>query len=125
MLLLFAITGMEGDRFMAALGFVGLTWDGAKLLLLNPGGWMLRLELLGVLRGDFNVTCFAAACAADVGVVGARIGTDEEVGVVGMAVEPIGGDTSTLRLGDLPIGVTGCVGFCGSGSSGSFRGGIL
>jgi len=97
------ITGMDGDLFMAALGFVGLIWDGA-VLLLNPGGWMLSLELLGVLRGDFTVTCFAAACAADVGVVGARIGMEEEVGVVGIAVDgPIGGDRSTLRLGDFPI----------------------
>ena len=100
---------------------------------------MLSLELLGVRRGDLTVTCFAAACAAEVGVVGASIGVDEEVGVVGMAVETLigGGDTSILRLGDFPIwlvGVTDCARFCGRGdtgdgsgrcSSGSLRGGIL
>jgi hypothetical protein len=115
LLLLLLITGMDGDLFMAPLvGLDGVTprvCEGAAVLL-NPGGCTFSLELLGVRRGDLTVTCFAPAACAEVGVVGATIGIAvDATGVVGGVmievgvVEPLGGggDTSTLRLGDLPI----------------------
>lgn len=120
--MLLLITGMEGDLFIAARGLAGAC-KAAEVGLVT-GGWILSLELLGVLLGDLTVTCLDSR--ADVGGVGARIGALEEVGVVGIVVDPFGGDTSALRLGDLPICDCGVVGaLLSPRSSGSFKGGIL
>lgn len=74
------MTGIEGDLFIARGLAGGACKDAAATL--ETGGWMLSLELLVVLLGDFTVTCLP------VGVVGVR-GMLEEVGVVGITVDPL------------------------------------
>lgn len=105
---------MEGDLLIAPL--LGLDEEATPKdcevgVKLKPGGCMLSLDELGVRRGDLTVTCFAPDCPA-VGVMGglvlngvpAAVGVTggemtDEVGVVGT----LGGEVSTLRLGDFPI----------------------